>query len=272
MSAGGARLAVELSPGVGFENPLPSPLLLLLCVDRLRGRLTPASRYADGIDVLYGTNAFHVNSRPLIQEFPRLLLPQRLAVVRSLELIWTVQGPAGSAVDAELLRLCETLPAVFPRLNKLYISLLHERGVPRGPAEGGEDDPVMAAERKLLGPVEAMLLRLDGRGELSVAVPPSFWKVLLLRHDQLRSPGLRAELDWPATSGRFWKQLNGEGGGDDGKGPGRGYWVCSGMDHDPGRLEMHSLEYWGMWRDGGPAPLSCPVVVSQSDECPFLEV
>ena len=44
--------------------------------------------YLEAIDVLYATDIIHINSVPLMINIHSLILPQRLASITSLELIW----------------------------------------------------------------------------------------------------------------------------------------------------------------------------------------
>ncbi|KGQ01496.1 hypothetical protein PAAG_11846 [Paracoccidioides lutzii Pb01] len=46
--------------------------------------------YIEGVDVLYRTNKMHINGMKLFDHLPRLLLPQRLAAIKSAELVWDI--------------------------------------------------------------------------------------------------------------------------------------------------------------------------------------
>ncbi|KAK7746899.1 cytochrome oxidase assembly protein 1 [Cytospora paraplurivora] len=216
--------------------------------------------YADAIDILYGTNTFHLSStilnrysnymhsQVLVQEFPRLILPQRLASIQSLELVWA-KGPANTPfvndyIDGEdLCWLCDALPKLFPQLKKLYLSLPFE--VRRFGFAGRDDealnDPVIDIERTLLGPVEAMLDRFPHESQigdgLSIGIEQSFWNLLLRKHDALRMPGLRAETDLYIHFGRFWKRLPRQQNGGDGD---AGYWLYSGQQGELGGVSQES--------------------------------
>lgn len=180
--------------------------------------------------------------------------------------------------DKELQRLCHSIPEMFPQLEKLHLSLICDVRPPGSRLITGDlpNKPIMAAERALLAPVEAMLLRLQQgsrrRGvEHEVAIAKSFWKMLLRQHDALRTPGLRVETDWAVQGGRFWKRLP-EQRSDGGE---LGYWVCGGFD-DTYNVELayDLARMWGLWRDGDDrdkqvsliGPLSCPLVITESIE------
>ncbi|ROW12667.1 hypothetical protein VMCG_00396 [Cytospora schulzeri] len=172
--------------------------------------------YADGIDILYSANVLHLTGfsngsrcdHEMIRNLPRLVLPQRLASIRSLELVWTPRRyprpRSFNIFDARgLRRVCDALPEVFPRLERLYMPLHYciegPRALEVSDDDDDVDDPVMAAGRVLLGPLEDMLLRFPRMartdGGLNVFVSAAFWKVLLRKLDAMRTPGLRAETD-----------------------------------------------------------------------------
>ncbi|ROW16963.1 hypothetical protein VPNG_01097 [Cytospora leucostoma] len=238
--------------------------------------------YADAIDILYGTNTFHLSStilnrysnymysQALVQEAPRLILPQRLASIQSLELSWC-KGPANTPfvngrLDGEdLCWLCDALPEMFPQLKKLCLSLSFEVTRPGLLGRDGESlyDPVIDVERALLGPVEAMLVRLPYEsqtgGELSITIEQSFWSLLLRKHDAMRTPGLMADTDFCLNFGRFWKRLPGQQNGGDGN---AGYWLYSGQETEYLGIPRVDYSAWGPWGDYdlGSYDLLCPHV------------
>lgn len=221
-------------------------------------------RYSDTIDILYATNGFHFFGRPLIPNLPRLILPERLANIQKLELIWHIspsgyddQGPFDpTKFDNKNLRwLCDALPNMFPQLNELHLSL---SGFLKGPGfrKATRHETVLAAERFFLSEVEAMLPRLprlyervynvhqqgsDEGNALHVLFDCShFWQAMLWTHDSLGTPGLRAVTDETTIAGKYWKQA-GENGG---------YWVCTTglvwMEH---RHTEKDLVKWGFTAD-----------------------
>lgn len=241
-------------------------------------------RYADGIDILYSANVLHLTGftsgsrwdQELMRNLPRLILPQRLASIRSLELLWMprrYRRPRSFNIFDErgLERLCEALPEMFPRLENLDLPLHYCIEGPRALELSDDEleDPVMAAERVLLGPVEALVLQSPNKrlanGGVSVYVSADFWRVLLRKHDILRTPGLRAETDCDVRFGRFWKRLPGRHDDD----WDQGYWVCSGSFDNWYTNAYSGLDHrlWGIWEpwhlDGYDlhGPLLCPHVI-----------
>ncbi len=53
-------------------------------------------RYLEGINILYSTNSFVLDNRLLTQNLAKLLLPQSLALIASLELTWEASKPPTS--------------------------------------------------------------------------------------------------------------------------------------------------------------------------------
>ncbi|WYZ42086.1 hypothetical protein EsH8_V_000981 [Colletotrichum jinshuiense] len=94
--------------------------------------------YVEGAEVLYATNTFILESRELLDALsspdigPRLLLPQRLAMIGSLELRWEVLlfgdvslPPLSRDSDKDRMRLVPNLASLlvaFPNLRSLVIS------------------------------------------------------------------------------------------------------------------------------------------------------
>lgn len=209
-------------------------------------------------------------SQALVRDVTRLVLPQRLASIQSLELVWT-NGPAKAPLvhgdsdsgEKDLCWLCDALPELFPQLKKLHLSLCFSVSLIRSLGPDGEllSYSAIDTERALLGPVEAMWVRFphvsQTGGELSIEIDADFWEVLLRKHDAMRTPGLRAETDYFMNWGRFWKRLPGQqiGGDHD-----AGYWVCTGQHRS--RIGRGSGD-WGDYDPGG--DLLCPHVRGDID-------
>ncbi|KAK7736590.1 hypothetical protein SLS53_007022 [Cytospora paraplurivora] len=212
--------------------------------------------YADAIDILYSTNEFHLSDAKLIRNLPRLILPQRLASIRALELLWLphtellthAPGPPGPYDTEEARRwLCNTIPIMFPRLEKLHLSLSYYIKEPGCLGLDPLDDSILQAERIILGPVESMLLKLphaSRTGGLSVAIDATLWKVLLRKHDHMRTPGLRADVDCFAYHGRFWKRFPGQ---EDEDGD-AGYWVLDDLRLMTGGFRLMNIALMGPCR------------------------
>ena len=79
--------------------------------------------------MLYATNALRITDPPLTVDLPRFIIPQRLATVRRIQLVYripimdpvvmaSVTPAAGSAKD----QLQHLRPDVFPALRELYLA------------------------------------------------------------------------------------------------------------------------------------------------------
>lgn len=73
----------------------------------------------EAIDILYATNVFHINSDPLIRNISTLILPQRLASIKWLEL--AIQLKVEDGLD--LASLFRPIHDVFRGLRRLKLRL-----------------------------------------------------------------------------------------------------------------------------------------------------
>lgn len=224
------------------------------------------------MDVLFRTNTFHISSLPLLLNLPQLLPPRYLSIITSLELIWTLADPhllhdtTMASIWAQHLstpsssqpvtgptkfhRLCELIPATFPHLRRLYISL--QAYLPPSDGNGGSDI-LGAIDTLFIRPIEDAFRALDpapGK-EFSLAIQKGGWKVFAQRWEgaqveeglkgrrvveevNVRSgmgeQGVVGQVGWRE---RVWKPLGLE------KENG-GYWLCSGWDD----FELFGSQYW----------------------------
>ncbi|GKT96996.1 hypothetical protein CT0861_01762 [Colletotrichum tofieldiae] len=139
--------------------------------------------YVEGAEVLYATNTFILESRDMLDALSspdggrRLLLPQRLAMMRSLELRWEVMlfgdpylPPMSRRSDKERMRLVPDFAGLlvpFPNLRSLVISFsehLYNDASARPAARLPEID------RLLLRPLALALAPIAPRQEKHVVV------------------------------------------------------------------------------------------------------
>ena len=196
-----------------------------------------ARSYADGIDLLYSTNTFHMSSLDLQVNLPRLVPPRHLDMITSLELLWTLnttetkdkswsedhiapfsdnrdelRGQSGALLHI----LCSMIPQTFPHLRNLYLSFQCWLSL-ASPAGWPGDDFISEVEAIFLGPVEDML-RAWARSrsgqekhgykdlELNVAIQRGAWFVLRTKYYKLLGRKLKSECV-DMSRGRFWKPL-----------------------------------------------------------------
>ncbi|KAK7952229.1 uncharacterized protein PG986_007957 [Apiospora aurea] len=93
--------------------------------------------YIEGIDVLYATNRLHIAHAGILINLPRLLTPDRLHMIRDVELLWSLcLSPSGAdrewttGVEEDRFRdvndrlvLLSHIPRALPNLQYLHLSL-----------------------------------------------------------------------------------------------------------------------------------------------------
>ncbi|KAF5695615.1 hypothetical protein FDENT_240 [Fusarium denticulatum] len=96
-----------------------------VCLDCILTNLFP--RYTEGIGILYGTNIIHISSKPLLNNLSTLILPQRLSMMTSLEIVLSLDNyeHQGKAVpnQQELEKSLLILDTYFPSLLTLHLGL-----------------------------------------------------------------------------------------------------------------------------------------------------
>jgi hypothetical protein len=173
--------------------------------------------------VLHSTNTFHLASIFLIQNLPLLVLPQRLASIKSLEMVWELPPSAGSSTYQAMV---DVVTSAFPTLRKLHISIAHCRCV----GDCIEPDPE-GRERELLGPMDEMVRKKVGPKlqDCQIALPYCLYTALC---DRAQSVGACVESGGTGAMSwrQFWRSVTVEQGGQS---ENEGYWVRKGMDDTP---------------------------------------
>lgn len=80
---------------------------------------SPITRYVEGCHVLYSTNTIHMSSQALLLNLPRLLVPDHLATVTSLELLLDIPNKYRKAPGVIL----DQITSTFPNVRTLYLHL-----------------------------------------------------------------------------------------------------------------------------------------------------
>ncbi|PGH35738.1 hypothetical protein GX50_01451 [[Emmonsia] crescens] len=198
--------------------------------------LTCRQAYAEGIDVLYSTNKMHINGMQLFHQLPRLLLPQRLAAIRAVELLWDitprVQFNPGTdrrpkADMHGFTTLLDALPGTLPNLRLLYLSLQGRFRLPNTTKDG---DTFNYSE-ELLQLVDQMVVNLHTFCECRVALSTSLYRDLERKY---RATG--QDVGWKhmgnGEEGALWRDILSQKISNHGKGAQgfrNGYWLCDGV-------------------------------------------
>lgn len=99
--------------------------------------LTCRQAYIEGIDVLYATNRIHIAHAGILINLPRSLIPNRLLMIREVELVWSLclsssgadRGWTTGAGDDQFSNVNDRLvmfshiPRILPNLQYIHLSL-----------------------------------------------------------------------------------------------------------------------------------------------------
>ncbi|KFA81105.1 hypothetical protein S40288_01011, partial [Stachybotrys chartarum IBT 40288] len=109
--------------------------------------------YLEGIAILYSTNTFHIGTGPLLEHISRLVRPQRLESINSLEIM--IEIPKEKQSDpAAVLNL---VPATFPQLRHLRLHI----GGHIWPQEGDQQVPPAQIRRRAEVTERTLLVAVD---------------------------------------------------------------------------------------------------------------
>lgn len=159
---------------------------------------------------------------------PQLLLPQRLAGITSIEILWHLRpstdsrhsDPPGTHL-INFFRLLNVLPMTFPRLRELYLSLQSTMKSPKRQV-------IDTNEATIMSPVDEMVRRFHPRLKIfTFAVPSSLFKPIAKM-----AAGNEPRLinDNPRHMDRLWRELPRTDTEDRNRtSPLRGYWVALGQ-------------------------------------------
>lgn len=217
--------------------------------------LSCRAAYLETIDVLHRTNTFHIARTDVYLYLPKLFMPQRLAAITEVELLWdlvhhswdTRPNSKRPRTDKKTrVSLLTSLPVTFPGLRRLYLSFqgklshrnIRESRRPRRPIVR----LLHRVTEGLLEWVDGGVARCRHLEECRVALPTTAyapWKFMATRDTgTLGDGGDGVAAVWRAIpAGPRWIQgaVAGEGV--------EGYWVCHGrMDWDIEKTQY--APYW----------------------------
>lgn len=214
-----------------FESSFPRSQLSFQSIVHL---LIPF-RYIETIDLIYRTNTIYIRSLALSQHIRSLLLPQRLASIRSLEIVWDFYGDIKFAEYHDSLTrpplnyswLMEKIPLDFPSLSSLHVSLVTTFSIA---------DPTPAwirvGEDRLFGPADKLVRHYGSQLRTCQIAPTRKLFTALLQNAE--AAGARIEKGGMGAGfwQQFWRSVTVD---DDGSSAPNnvGYWVRQGKDDTP---------------------------------------
>ncbi|KFX94830.1 hypothetical protein V490_04145 [Pseudogymnoascus sp. VKM F-3557] len=197
--------------------------------------------YAEGIDVLYSTNRIHFSTQFMVLHLPQLLLPQRLASITSVELVWNVRlGMTDAPIPPNswgLPDLHSLMDVVVSSLTGLqYLSLTLDCDIDLDPKgnhiDQDEQNPTIS------NPIDDFVRRLRPRLlGCDIAIPQYHFEIRKGRSEPTEEVwDVRRRRD----DKRLWRELPHTDDGEHEALPmnQRGYWVACGRFHDSGMVCM----------------------------------
>ncbi|CAG9987648.1 unnamed protein product [Clonostachys byssicola] len=195
--------------------------------------------YKEGIEVLYATNTIHSASKLMLLNLDKLLPPQRLSSIKSLELIWTFDPYLCNSLPIEepcrdlesFQRFLEALPVFFPRVQRLHVAIqgqVFPVELKSRSWEFMEDTSkvIEIIEKNMLTPFDEMVHRL-GPGAREVTLACSSYLYARLRGVALENnAAVVQQVHLGAEKERHWRALPSGKGRNNHLG---GYWVQLGQ-------------------------------------------
>ena len=212
-------------------RPAPRPRFIGI----LGWLLSCRDTYLETVNVLYGNNTLHIARMYLFVGLPRLFMPERLAAIRNIELLWDFRlsrSDRGSLQSNTISTLLRTLHKTLPSLRRLYLSFQGDicYSIRYSPV-----DTRFRMVEEILQLTDWAVVRLPHLVECRIALPKSIytpWK-FVKNGDHLETGDLDGSI------GAVWRDLPGQ---DEHRGDGEssleGYWVCHGKSDWPNGFIM----------------------------------
>ncbi|KAI9147467.1 hypothetical protein HJFPF1_12488 [Paramyrothecium foliicola] len=223
-------------------NTDPMPDDVALNIGALGWLQTSRWAYVEGVNVLYGTNTFHIPDyitlvnntltypvHPLIENLPKLILPKRLATITTLEIMIQIPDEKLLNPDAAL----SIIPAHFSGLKRLRVHITgdiwpreNRNRVPKEQIRRRAE----ISERELLTAVDGMYRKFGHQLDYcQVALHTSIFQPLVnvARRDGAK-PGKRESFQAYYGFGSYWRDVSDTSGSSKELPGDRGYWVSDG--------------------------------------------
>ena len=193
-------------------------------------RMLIGSRYIETIDLIYRANTIYIQSIDLVLLIKLLIIPQRLAVITSLQLVWDLFNRCANVgrkdrVWPQYNDLMSTVSKAFPSLTNLFISVQVTTYIenPATPNAG-------LYECQLLEPVDRLVRRHWPRLQMCQIAPnASLYTVM-----RCRAEGSGARIERSAIGAlrwqRFWRPVITD---RDQTSNNAGYWIREGRPDMP---------------------------------------
>ncbi|KAM5448336.1 hypothetical protein MaudCBS49596_005424 [Microsporum audouinii] len=179
----------------------------------LRTNIALQVSYAEGIEILYQTNTIHIPDSCIFRNLPRFLPPQRLANIRSLEVVWSLhmfEKQECNGTDHQnrshsaFLRYLEMIPTILPELRKLFLSLQGEMFPPRN----SDCDLFNLVDTLILAPVDMMVRGMGARlKKFDLALPYRVYSIIRYKTSNSKHYGLGSRRLMKMKRERVWRDL-----------------------------------------------------------------
>jgi len=191
------------------------------------------ARYVEAVDLFYSDNTIHISTIFLVQHLHSLLLPQRLANISSVELVWDLLRYRPSEGDhqpsgkfAVYKNLMTRVSKTFPSLTKLEIWVVASLSITEPEAAD-----IGLYDRCLLEPADALVQRHGSRLRDFQLAPNLTLYTALMRRAERDGAHIKKGGTGVGSWHRFWRPVI-----TDCESPVTdvaGYWVREGMDDTP---------------------------------------
>ncbi|KAK2846389.1 hypothetical protein FQN49_005774 [Arthroderma sp. PD_2] len=234
----------KLDPDLQYHAYLGSRVLQERMSDKRRRKRWQwqSSVYVEGIEVLYQKNTIHIPSIHIFRHLPRFLPAQRLANLRSVELVWELHMfQNDEPVDppfcghSAFLRYLEVLPTMLPGLGNLFLSL-QGRFNPPSTTKGDRYEIVNTIIGK---PIDAMVRRMGLRlRKFDLALPFTVYSKFNFKISGRHGLGITRPYNFQWE--RVWRDLLASGTEDGAPMPYiSGYWIYRGYQDFPYHPELN---------------------------------
>ncbi|KAF9776819.1 hypothetical protein IL306_004937 [Fusarium sp. DS 682] len=174
--------------------------------------LTSNRSYMEAIDVLYSTNTLLLGEARMIARLPKLLVPQHLELVSSLEITWTLKtcctpNQDYDEMDQDHLKSIFDLlaPSTFPALRRLYIWFAKD------PAAWLSTTGLVPYEKLIFRHLDSFVQDRDNLKECAFALPRNFFVRKLMATTEMVAEERDTDIEISLANGhrKLWRDVRG---------------------------------------------------------------